>query len=130
MNDRLIYEEESYVIKGACMEVYKTMGNGFLESVYQECTELEFSKQGIPFVAQQPLRLTYQGQTLRQIYKPDFICFGKIIVELKAVSKLTAEHRAQVTNYLKATGFEVGLLFNFGHFPLLEQVRVVNTTNR
>ena len=130
MNEKLIYEEESYAIKGACMEVYKTLGNGFLESVYQECTEIEFAKRGILFVAQQPLQLTYQERVLKQIYKPDFICFGKIIVELKAVSNLTAEHKAQVTNYLKATDFQLGLLFNFGHYPLLEQVRVANLSTR
>ncbi len=130
MNEKLIYEEESYAIKGACMEVYKTLGNGFLEPVYQECTEIEFAKQGLLFVAQQPLQLTYQGRTLKQIYKPDFICCGKIIVELKAVSTLTAEHKAQVTNYLKATNFQLGLLFNFGHYPLLEQVRIAHIANR
>jgi GxxExxY protein len=129
MSEKLIYEEESYAIKGACMEVYKTLGNGFLEPVYQECTEIEFTKQGILFVTQKPLQLSYQGRVLKQIYKPDFICFDKIIVELKAVSKLTAEHRAQVTNYLKATNFQLGLLFNFGHYPLLEQVRVANILN-
>lgn len=126
MSETLIYEKESYAIKGACMEVYKTLGNGFAEPVYQECTEIEFAKCGIPFVAQEYLELTYQGRILKQKYKPDFICYGKIIVELKAVSKLTAEHKAQVMNYLKVTGFELGLLFNFGHYPLLEQVRVPN----
>ena len=108
------------------MEVYKTLGNGFLEAVYQECLELEFTKRGIPFVAQKPLALIYQGQLLKQIYKPDFVCYDKIIVELKAVSRLAAEHQAQVMNYLKATEYQLGLLFNFGHYPLLEQVRIPN----
>jgi GxxExxY protein len=130
MADKLIYAEESYLIKGACMEVYKTLGNGFLEAVYQECLELEFICQGLPFVAQKPLMLTYLGQALKQTYKPDFICYDKIIVELKAISKITDEHRAQVTNYLKATGFQLGLLFNFGHYPLLEQVRIPNVKER
>ncbi len=126
MNEKLIYEAESYAIKGACMEVYKSLGNGFLEPVYQECLELEFSRRTIPFNPQKVLTLTYQGQTLKHTYKPDFVCYDKIIVELKAVSKLAQEHKAQVINYLKATGFQLGLLFNFGHFPLLEQIRIAN----
>ena len=126
MSEKLIYEAESYAIKGAAMQVYSVLGNGFLEAVYQECLELEFKQRGVLFVAQPTLTLTYAGQTLKQSYKPDFVCYGKIIVELKAVSKLTSEHRAQVLNYCKATGFQLGLLFNFGHYPLLEQVRVPN----
>ncbi len=130
MNEKLIYADESYLIKGACMDVYKTLGHGFLEAVYQECLEIEFRRQSIPFVAQPPLVLAYQGQPLRQTYKPDFVCYDKIIVELKAVSKLTDEHRAQVINYLKATDFQLGLLFNFGHYPLLEQIRIPNLGDR
>lgn len=128
MSERLIYEEESYSIKGACMEVYKTMGNGFLELVYQECLEIEFQKRGIPFVPQKPLTLTYQGQILKRTYQPDFVCFDKIIVEIKAVSKLSPENYAQVMNYLKATDYQLGLLFNFGHYPLLQQERIPNIT--
>lgn len=127
MNEKLIYADESYAIRGACMEVYTTLGNGFLEAVYQECLELEFRKREIPFVAQQWLNLAYQGQPLKQTYKPDFICHDKIIVELKAVSKLVEEHRAQGLNYLKATGYQLCLLVNFGHYPMCEFVRVVNT---
>ena len=126
MEEKLIYSNESYEIKGAGMEVYKTLGNGFLEAVYQECLEIEFRKRGIPFIAQRPLSLLYQGQKLMQTYKPDFICYDKIIVELKAVSKVNSEHQAQVMNYLKATDFQLGLLFNFGHYPLLEQFRIPN----
>ncbi len=128
MSEKLIYEEESYSIKGACMEVYKTMGNGFLELVYQECLEIEFQKRGIPFVPQKPLTLTYQGQILKRTYQPDFVCFDKIIVEIKAVSKLSPENYAQVMNYLKATDYQLGLLFNFGHYPLLQQERIPNIT--
>ncbi|MFN8001092.1 MAG: GxxExxY protein [Acidobacteriota bacterium] len=128
MSERLIYEEESYSIKGACMEVYKTMGNGFLELVYQECLEIEFQKRGIPFVPQKPLTLNYQGQVLKRTYQPDFVCFDKIIVEIKAVSKLSPENYAQVMNYLKATDYQLGLLFNFGHYPLLQQERIPNIT--
>jgi GxxExxY protein len=126
MPENLIFRREAYAINGACMEVYRTMGNGFLEAVYQECLDLEFKKRGIAFAAQTALSLSYHGQTLKQIYRPDFICFEKIIVEIKAITKLTDEHRAQVINYLKATGFKLGILYNFGHFPLLEIARIAN----
>ena len=121
----IVYKEESYQIVGACFEVYNEKGSGFLEPVYQECLELELGMQGIPFVAQQGLVLEYKGKTLNQTYMPDLICFGKIIVELKAVSELTNAHRAQTHNYLKATDMRLGLLVNFGHYPKLEYERIV-----
>ncbi len=121
----LIYEEESYSILGACFEVCKEKGNGFLEAVYQECLELEFGLQGIVFTPQAKLSLWYKGTALRQTYTPDFLCFGKIIVEIKALSKLAGEHRAQVLNYLKATGHKLAFLVNFGHHPKLEYERIV-----
>ncbi len=121
----VIYKEESYRIIGACFEVYNDKGCGFLEGVYQECLKIELGLQDIPFMEQKELALEYKGKRLRQTYKPDFICFDKIIVELKAVSKLTDEHRAQVHNYLKATGMKLGLLVNFGHYPKLEYERIV-----
>lgn len=121
----ILYKDESYLIVGACFEVYNEKGCGFLEGVYQECLEIELGLQGIPFRAQQELALDYKGKPLRQMYKPDFVCFEKIIVELKAVSKLTDEHRAQVHNYLKATDMRLGLLVNFGHYPRLEYERIV-----
>jgi GxxExxY protein len=123
--DKLVYAQESYAIIGACFNVYKTMGCGFLEPVYQECLKIELEYQGIPFEPQQELKLMYRGRELEQKYKPDFICYDKIIVELKAVSKLVDEHRAQVLNYLHATGFKLGLLINFGHYPKLEYERIV-----
>lgn len=122
---KLKYEEESYRIRGAVFEVYRVMGCGFLEAVYQECLEKELRMAGIPFVALMELQLHYKGERLSQIYKPDLICFGKIIVELKAVKELSGEHRAQVHNYLRATGLELGLLVNFGHFPKVEIERFV-----
>ncbi len=125
-SEKLIYPDESYAIRGACMDVYKTLGNGFLEAVYQECLEMEFKRRGIPFVAQKHLTLIYQGQTLKQAYKPDFICYDKIIVEIKAVSKLLDEHQAQGMNYLKATGYQLCFLVNFGHYPLVEIIRIAN----
>jgi GxxExxY protein len=130
MNGKLIYSDESYLINGACMEVYKTLGHGFLEVVYHECLEIEFIKRQIPFVSQKPLTLKYHGQMLKQIYKADFICYEKIIVELKAVSKLSDEHKAQVMNYLRATDYQLGLLYNFGHYPLLEYERIPNIKDR
>lgn len=121
----LLFKDESYAIIGACFEVYKEKGNGFVEPVYQECLELEFTTQKIPFSAQSALRLTYKGIELKQRYIPDFLCCEKIIVELKAVKQLTDEHRAQVLNYLKATGLRLGLLVNFGHYPKVEYERII-----
>ena len=123
----LIYREEAYRIIGACFEVYKNKGCGFLEPVYQECLEIEFELQGMIFVPQQSLSLEYKGRRLRHTYEPDFVWDNKIIVEIKAVSQLTDEHRAQLLNYLNATGFKLGLLVNFGHYPGLEWERMVNT---
>ena len=123
----IVYKNESYLIVGACFEVYNEKGSGFLEAVYQECLEMELGLQSIPFQAQKGLSLDYKGEPLRQVYKPDFICFDKIIVELKAVSKLTDEHRAQVHNYIKATKLQLGLLVNFGHYPRLEYERIVRS---
>ena len=121
----LKFEEESYRIRGAVFEVYREMGSGFLESVYQECLETEFSKQVIPFVAQRRLILRYKGDPLVQTFQPDLICFETIIIELKAVKELANDHRAQIHNYLKATGLTLGLLVNFGHHPQVEIERVV-----
>jgi GxxExxY protein len=121
----IVYSDESYAILGACFEVYKKMGCGFLEPVYQECLEIEFRYQNIPFITQQELELRYRDIVLKQKYKPDFICYQKIIIEIKAVSKLIAEHQAQVLNYLSATNLKLGLLVNFGHYPKLEYKRMV-----
>lgn len=121
----IIHAQESYRIMGACFEVYKEKGCGFLEAVFQECLEMEMAEQGIPFVTQPKLALSYKGRPLKQTYSPDFVCYDKIIVEIKAVSALTDEHRAQVHNYLKATGHRLGLLVNFGHYPKLESERIV-----
>ncbi len=121
----VLYKDESYQIMGACFEVYKEKGCGFVEPVYQECLEIELGLQQIPFTAQLDLELGYKGRQLKQVYKPDFVCFDKIILEIKAVSKLTDDHRAQIHNYVKATGYKLGLLVNFGHFPKVEWERIV-----
>ena len=123
MNE-IIYREESFQIMGACFEVYKTMGCGFLKAVYQECWEMELGDRGLPFVAKHQLLLSYKERRLKQRYEPDFICYDKIILEIKAVSNLADEHRAQVQNYLRATGYRLGLLVNFGHHPLVESERI------
>jgi GxxExxY protein len=123
--DPLLYEEESYQVRGAIFEVYKEMGCGFLEPVYQECLELELTMRGIPFSAQRELQLRYKSETLAQTYKPDFICFEKLIVEAKAVREFAPEHRAQVFNYLKATGLRLGLLVNFGSYPKAVIERII-----
>ncbi len=126
MND-LIYKDEAFKIMGACFEVYKDKGCGFLEPVYQESLGIELELQGMPFISQKSLTLEYKGRQLKQTYEPDFICYDKIIMEIKALSQLADEHRAQVINYLHATGFKLGLLVNFGHFPKLEWERIANT---
>src|SRR6267142_1609602 len=119
----LIYKGESYAIIGACFAVYKDKGCGFLEPVYHECLGIEFESQGIPFLSKPPQTLQYRGRTLVQTFSPDFLCYEKIILEIKAVSALVDEHRAQVLNYLSATGCKLGLLVNFGHYPLFLMIR-------
>lgn len=126
MNETIIHKNESYQIMGAAFEVYKDKGSGFLEAVFQECLAIKFEEQGIPFVEKPVLELSYKGRRLKQGYEPDFVCFDKVIVEIKAVKALSDEHRAQVVNYLKATGKELGLLINFGHYPKVQYERFVN----
>ena len=123
--NKLINEKETYAILGACFEVYKEKGCGFLEAVYQESLEIEFDLQSIQAKSLVPLSLTYKGRMLKKTYEADFICYDKVLVELKAVSVLTDEHRAQVQNYLNATGLKVGLLVNFCHYPKVEHERYV-----
>ena len=109
----------------ACFDVYKEMGNGYLEAVYQECLEIELAARGLPFVPRAALTLRYKGRALQQQYIPDFVCFGAIILEIKAITEVADAHRAQVHNYLKATGHRLGLLVNFGHHPGLQSQRIV-----
>jgi GxxExxY protein len=121
----IVHKAESYAIMGACFEVYREMGCGFTEPIYQECLEIELGLQAIPFQAQRDLRLVYKQKQLKTFFKPDFLCFDLVVVEIKAVSAFDDEHRAQVHNYLKATGLKLGLLANFGHFPKVEYERIV-----
>lgn len=121
----IIYREESYKIIGACFEVYKQKGCGFTEPVYQECLAIEFGLQGIPFVSQPIVEMDYKGVKLVQHFRPDFVCYEKIVIELKALSKLVDEHRSQTLNYLNANKFRLALLINFGHHPKLEYERIV-----
>ena len=128
MKSDLLYAQESYAIIGACFNVYNDKGCGFLEAVYQECVEIEFECQGIPFAPQKELRLSYCGRDLKQTYRPDFVCYEKILMEIKAVSNLADEHRAQTLNYLHASGLKLGLLVNFGHYPKLKYERFALTS--
>jgi len=123
----IIYKQESYAIIGACFEVYNEKGCGFLEPVYHECLRIEFEYQKIPAISKPPLLLMYRGQTLNQGYYPDFVCFDKIVLELTTAAGLIDEHRAQLLNYLHATGHELGVLVNFGHYPRLEYERIART---
>ncbi len=110
----VLFKKESYSIIGAAMEVHRTLGRGFLESVYQESLALELNIRQVPFSKEQNLELFYKGEKLNKYFTADFICFDKIILELKSVSGLTSEHEAQVFNYLKASQLNLALLINFG----------------
>ena len=124
----ILFKQEVFQIIGGCFAVYNDKGHGFLEPVYQDCMEIELEHLSIPFDAQRELALSYRGRTLRRSYIPDFLCYDKIIVELKAVKELCDEHRAQVLNYLKATGLQLGLLINFGNQRGLQWERIISTT--
>jgi GxxExxY protein len=126
----IIFKEESYKIVGACFEVYKEKGYGFTEPIYQECLAIEFKLQNIPFVAQPKIQLEYKGRILEQFFKPDFICFDQIIIEIKAVERLIEEHQSQTLNYLNATKFELALLINFGSYPRVDYKRIANNRNK
>jgi GxxExxY protein len=124
-DEKILFKEESFAIQGAIFEVYREMGSGFLEAVYQECRAIEFRCRQVPFEAQRNLSLAYKGDPLQQIYRTDFVCYNSIVVELKVVKELAPEHKAQIFNYLKATGLRLGLLVNFGHHPRAQIARIV-----
>ncbi len=125
---KLIYEEESYKIIGACMKVHASLGNGFLESVYQEALEKQFKVDGVSYQRQHKLNIIFNNEKLKKYFIADFICYEKIIVELKAISFLRQDDERQLLNYLKATSMEVGLLINFGQ-KSLGWKRMINTTS-
>jgi GxxExxY protein len=114
MSTDLLLKEEVYAIVGAAMEVHKELGQGFLEAVYQEAMEIECRRRDIPYNVQKQLNIFYKGQKMQKEYFPDLICYGQVIVELKAITRLTNIEEAQLDNYLKATGLQVGVLLNFG----------------
>ena len=128
--ENVLFPDDCYDIQGIIFDVYKEMGCGFLEAVYQECLENEFAERNIPFQSQVDLLINYKGKPLKQRYKPDFICYEKMIIEIKAVKELAPEHKAQLLNYLKATGLELGLLVNFGSYPKTEIIRIANSNFR
>jgi GxxExxY protein len=119
-------DKRTYAIIGTAMEVHRELGSGFLEAVYHEALTIEMTSRNIQFVHEVELPVIYKGQQLATSYRADFICFDKVIVEIKALGELNTLHEAQILNYLKATGFEVGLLINFGA-ESLQYKRFVNT---
>ncbi len=121
----MLFRAEVFAINGAIFEVSREMGTGFLEAVYQECLEREFSLQSVPFVRHPNLKLAYKGEPISQTYAPDFICFGGIIIELKVAPAITDSHRGQVINYLRATDLRLGLIVNFGAYLKAQVERVV-----
>jgi len=117
-------DPQTYEVIGAAMEVHRELGHGFLEAVYQEALAIEMTKRNIPFEREVAVPVAYKGQRLQCSYRADFVCFGKIVVELKAIAQLTGADDAQLINELKATAMNRGLLLNFG-VPSLEYKRLV-----
>lgn len=124
----IVFKDESYRIIGACMKVHSQLGPGFLEAVYQEALEKEFIEQAIPYQREVKLALYYGEEKLKKKYRADFICYGNIIIELKAVSHIPKMFYHQVKNYLKASNYRLGILVNFGESSLVYH-RILNKTN-
>lgn len=120
----LIYKDEVYKIIGAAMEVHKELGCGFLEAVYQEAFEIELKGRKIPFESQKQLEIFYKGKRLEKEYSADVVCYGKIILELKALDRLTSKEESQILNYLKASGLKVGVLINFGGASIYTKYKI------
>ena len=127
--DDLNRDPQTYAIIGACMAVHSELGHGFLEAVYQEALEIEFTRCGIPYVLEKPMVVYFTGIPLKTRYDADFLCYDSIILETKAVGQMIPKHEAQTIHYLKATGCERGLLVNFGA-PKLQYKRFVFTQSR
>ena len=122
----MLYEKESYALNCAMFEVHKHLGPGLLEKVYQEALAHELTLQNIPFEREKEFTIIYKGHTLTQKYIADFVCFDKIIVELKSVDEISDVFRAQVINYLKITGYKLALLQNFNRTHLTTAERLIN----
>ena len=122
----LLYENESYDIRGAAMKVYEILGHGFVESVYQEAMEIEYRRRNIPYKREVEIEVYYDGVLLEKKFRADFVCYDSIIVELKAVSELDEGNLLQLCNYLKATHLRLGLLINFGNMSGMEIERWIN----
>jgi GxxExxY protein len=122
---QLVFQEETYAVLGAAIEVHKELGSGFLEGVYQDAMELELADRKVDFEPRKKLAVCYKGKPLRKAYEADLVCFGKIIMELKALDRLSGKEEAQILNYLKASGLKVGLLINFGSHGRLEWRRLI-----
>ncbi len=123
--NNFLYHDETEAIIGACIEVHKNLGRGFLEAIYHEALFYEFEDKGIPFDSEVPLEVWYKERKLKKLYVADFICYDEILLEIKAVETLTNDHTAQVLNYLKATDMKIGLLINFGSFKI-QIKRIIN----
>lgn len=117
---------QTHAIIGAAMRVHSALCSGFLESVYQEALELEFQANGIPYIREKQLPIHYRQQLLKTVYKSDFLCFGSVIVELKAIQNLSGKEAAQVINYLKASSLQKAILLNFGTKSLQHKRLVLN----
>lgn len=117
----LRYSNETFNIIGAAMKVHSILGPGFTEKVYQDALAVEFIERGIPFEREKEIHATYKGIVLQSTFIPDFICFGKVIVELKAVKELEDVHRSQAINYAKIAGYKLSLLLNFGQSSLVKE---------
>jgi GxxExxY protein len=127
MSEELLLKDEVYAVVGAAIEIHRELGNGYTEGIYQEGMELGLNFRGVPFVPQERLHVRYKGRVLKSYFVADLICYGQLLVELKAMDRLSGTEEAQVLNYLKATGLRVALLINFGRAGKLEWKRFVRT---
>lgn len=123
----MIFEKESFAINGAMFEVHRQLGPGLAEKVYQEALEIELKLRNIPFEREKVFKIEYKNNVLNQHYVADFVCYDKIIVELKSVDVINDIHRAQLINYLKITGLKLGLLQNFNMVNMQPAERLLNT---